>query len=58
MMWKEDAVDAPPGNPDLEGSVMVLGHGLNCVANESSVVMMNHECDSTGSAQKGASHEN
>ena len=57
LMWKGDAVDAPPGDPNPEGSDTDPGRGTSRVVSQSRVVAMNHRRDSTG-ARGGASFEN
>ena len=58
LMWKGDAVDAPPSGPNPEGSDTDLGHGTSWVVNQSCMVMTNHGCDSTDDAQGNAPLEN
>ena len=56
-MWKGDAVDAPPGDPNPEGSDTDPGRGTSRVVSQSRMVEPNHGRDSTG-ARGGASFEN
>ena len=57
LMWKGDTVDAPPGDPNPEGSDTGPGRGTSRVVSQSRVVEPNHGRDSTG-ARGGASFEN
>ena len=58
VVWKGDAADAPPGDPDPEGSDTDSGCGASQVVNQSCMVVMNHGCDLTDGMQNDASHEN
>ena len=55
LVWKGDMVDAPPGDPNLEGSDKDLGCGTSWITNQSHAVMTNH---GTEGAQNDAPHEN
>ena len=58
LMWKGGTVDAPPGDPNPEGSDTDPGRGMSRVVSQSRVLATNHGCDSTDGARGGASHEN